>query len=807
VKFNFKKIASVIASTVMLSSTVALAAAANYPAPFVASGVSDVAVVYGASAAQTDLVAAVDITTNLQSKLTTVAATTGGSATVSGEAKAIETGSQKLYLGDYMNSTKTTFTSTELPKVLADGKITDTDGTSFTYNLKVNTPSTVVRYGRPSGVSSSENPFIYVDLTSSSQTFSQDIVFPTAVNVTKLADKDITLFGKKFTFTGATADLISTGTSRKVVLYENSNTKLVNSGETDIVVVGGTSYTIGVTSVESATEGTITVNGVSQKVTETNSYKVSGLDLYIKNVIGPNVAGETRAIEISAGAAKLTLEEGSTVTKGSNSVYGTSVAYTGSGGKVSKITVTDTPYSFDTPIKYLKAGDTITEPVFGAFKITFASYAPAVDDSSKNLITFKSTGENKASMKWTNKNSKTYDMDMFEAGSYYVTSEGIGNTTDANNATYSYNATTLAYDTYNIVTGTGAIRLNDYFITRNNEYSQIWRVDNYQPNTGEITVKDQGSGSTSTKVTFSNGTAGTVSLTLADGSSATLTLVGNGTSESTMNITASSTSPLLYTKGGALINLTRLANPILYNTTGASKIEFVEETSYNDGTFTDVAGATLGTAVTNFTLLWKTGQSGNDIKFSEPQVRGLVGAVPVGGSADTGTTVGDYSTYYLTRYGTFIKKTGNSNSDNSIDIYYPGTAANAGVYISELASAVTTAGGTTLVPIKDSEVATSTAKNLIVVGGSCINTAAADLLGSTTPLCGDEWEAKTGVGAGSFLIQTFARTGTGVATLVAGYNAEDTTNAGKYLTTQTVDTTVGKKYTGTTATSATLVTA
>ncbi len=73
-------------------------------------------------------------------------------------------------------------------------------------------------------------------------------------------------------------------------------------------------------------------------------------------------------------------------------------------------------------------------------------------------------------------------------------------------------------------------------------------------------------------------------------------------------------------------------------------------------------------------------------------------------------------------------------------------------------------------------------------------------------LCGSAFEAKTGVGNGQFLIQTFSRTGGKVATLVAGYNAADTTNAGKYLTTQTVDTTVGKKYKGTSATQATLVT-
>jgi len=45
--FNFKKIASVASSAVMVMSTVGLAAAVNFPAPFVQNGQADVAVVYG----------------------------------------------------------------------------------------------------------------------------------------------------------------------------------------------------------------------------------------------------------------------------------------------------------------------------------------------------------------------------------------------------------------------------------------------------------------------------------------------------------------------------------------------------------------------------------------------------------------------------------------------------------------------------------------------------------------------------------------------------------------------------------------
>ncbi|MFH1270973.1 MAG: hypothetical protein ABII03_05040, partial [Nanoarchaeota archaeon] len=102
-----------------------------------------------------------------------------------------------------------------------------------------------------------------------------------------------------------------------------------------------------------------------------------------------------------------------------------------------------------------------------------------------------------------------------------------------------------------------------------------------------------------------------------------------------------------------------------------------------------------------------------------------------------------------------------------------------------------------LVPVKDTD--SYGAKNVVVVGGSCVNSLAAELLGSSTPLCGDSWATATNVNAGQYLIQSFTRSGK-VATLVAGYNAGDTTIAATAFTTQTPDTTAGSKYIGTTAT-------
>ena len=130
------------------------------------------------------------------------------------------------------------------------------------------------------------------------------------------------------------------------------------------------------------------------------------------------------------------------------------------------------------------------------------------------------------------------------------------------------------------------------------------------------------------------------------------------------------------------------------------------------------------------------------------------------------------------------------------------------VYVSESSSSVSS-GSTELgsVMVMDTEVSGVTDNNLIVVGGSCINTVAASLLGSDSPMCGTDFTDKTGVDTGSFLIETFTSpfSDSKVATLVAGFDASDTTNAVTYLKTQDVSTAVGDKYVGTSATSATLV--
>jgi len=145
-----------------------------------------------------------------------------------------------------------------------------------------------------------------------------------------------------------------------------------------------------------------------------------------------------------------------------------------------------------------------------------------------------------------------------------------------------------------------------------------------------------------------------------------------------------------------------------------------------------------------------------------------------------------------------------SSGLNDLEItYFPGETY-AEIFLTEAGSVLT--GGSSLgeILVKDTEVSSMSSKNLIVVGGSCINSAAATLLGGAK--CEADFTTATGVGAGQFLIQSFgdAYTTGKIALLVAGYETADTMNAVTYLRTNTVDTTASKKYIGTSGTEATL---
>ena len=158
-------------------------------------------------------------------------------------------------------------------------------------------------------------------------------------------------------------------------------------------------------------------------------------------------------------------------------------------------------------------------------------------------------------------------------------------------------------------------------------------------------------------------------------------------------------------------------------------------------------------------------------------------------------------------WGTIISVDSSDSDQKSASISYPDEQVYAQIYVAEESASITAgetsaAGATSLgqVLVSDSEVSSVATKNLLIIGGSCINSAAAALVGGAH--CGASWTDATGVGSGEFLIKGYASSDltSELALLVAGYEAADTVNAAQYLMNQMPDTALEWK--GTSSTSA-----
>jgi len=130
-----KKMVALGTGLALVGATIFGAAAANlsdYPSPlFVKDGVFDGIIVVGDNAAGSDVVGAIDIATSLQyASTTTTEVSTGGTAvapTVS-EGVKMERSGNKLNLNENFSNVDSKLDETDLPVILADGDIDDTEG-------------------------------------------------------------------------------------------------------------------------------------------------------------------------------------------------------------------------------------------------------------------------------------------------------------------------------------------------------------------------------------------------------------------------------------------------------------------------------------------------------------------------------------------------------------------------------------------------------------------------------------------------------------------------------------------------------
>jgi hypothetical protein len=880
-RLNFKKISAIATSALMVGMTMGLAAAANYPAPFVQNSAADVAIVVGTGAGVSPLdgIQASNIQKDLQGRVSGTGSIPGS---VTGEAYALFTSSSKVYMNDSINAVKSILTKTELPTVLADGSFEGDVSADVTQTITLGPYSRVLYAKQPT---SDTDPVIGIQLgtTAGNYLYNASVNFNKAVN---LSDSDsigseITLFGQKFTVGSGT-------TSTNLYLFKSSQKVDLSIGGTDpsstSVTVDSKTYTVELITATS-TDATIKVTdstGASdtKKITDDTSRKVQGLDVAV-TLSSSSSATNKETAEITLGSNKLKLTNGDTVKQGSDetSIDGTNVALHGGDTWNNVTSFTVQAYAQDSDTDAILAGNSFKDPVFGTFKVDFPGVNIPETSTDRETISVKASGADKATVNFINHDGNGDGKNLY----WYNNASQVAKLQDSSG--YAYNVIEM-----------NQINKSEYVIVGNQnegELLQLVTITNGTTGYSDDAVKFKDAMSPADNPTYYDATItseGVGTLTVG-GKSYALTYAKSSTTDpdgyvrlnypdSTTATTQAVIFPTIETSKGAKLFFYEPQTIALANWDGSSHSLGTLKFPDGDG-YTDVSVAFTGNGSSNVGM-WQIGGTNVSTNLSSSWVSATIGQLTyniTGSGTDNSTIVylqtsdgldnilnpaivffeeQDASTSRLYNAeivrmegsGTSSAKVGVSdveatwgtdsywdnlqlNSDNdlykdmdyygtvvttdksdsdsySATISYPDNQVYPQLYVGEVSSSITagtsgSSGGTfNGVVVLDSEVGTQSGKNIIVVGGSCINSAAATLVGGA--YCGDAWTTATGVGSGQFLIQGYATNTltSKLALLVAGYNAADTVNAATYLTKQVVDT--AKKYKGTSSTTAELVT-
>ena len=849
--FNFKKIASVLASAIMLSSTMGFAMAASYPSPFIESGLADAAVVYGSNAAISDVTAAINVQQKLGKLATSGSATTG--ASVTGEAAALFSGGTKFYVNDTLNTVKTVITKSDLPTVLADGSFSGNVDATIIQTIDIGSNPRITFAKQPT---SSDDP-LYALTTSTTQKnyiFNLTATFNKAVNLSH-ADSEgesIELFGQTFTIAAATDEdtlvLLKSAEKLSLTSPDNPTADVFIDGETytiELISASDTAATVAVTDSSGTTE--------SKEINEAASKKVNGIEIAVTTADETNIK---LSASIVAGSDKFTLEDGSSVTRGSDNtvVDGTLIDIVGNPTAATEITISY--YASESDKDAIKPGEAYVDSVFETVKFDFSGFniPSAVGDETSSRETISITPNGDAKMDVTFTDHRGYEKTITWAKNDSLTKLELMRNDDFNNIS---------------VREMENLSRNDYVVVGNEDEGYLLRLSS---------VKNQSSGYSSDACKFTDVFSGDVyettwtkdgSGTLSvGGKSFTVAMTGlhtDAAEDYTVNLDYPDSSddmviyPTIQTSKGAKVMFYEalldfdLREWDGHNNLSGNDIKIPDGSGYTDIRATQspdsgdmywnftATGDTLREVNTTAPVLVSSGTLAiGDLRFNvtssganstidlylleadgagniiEPalvifeeeddnnQYEAIIVEIEEGSTGDDGIgvdTVEDTWSFADTGwkstrasdskmedrgdlYGTLMTIDSSDSDQSSATISYPDEQIYAQVYMAEEAATITPGlvsggGGGQVMIAKDSEVSNVASKNLFVVGGSCINTVAAKILGSEVPLCTSEFTTATDVGVGQYLIKvvTSPYSDNKVAMLVAGYEAADTTNA------------------------------
>jgi hypothetical protein len=756
-KFNFKKISAVATSILMTGLTLGAASAASFPAPFVEDGKADVAIVHGANA-NLDLAAAGNIQAALASHVE-------GEVTIEGgDSYQFEKTSTKFHLGDTITGViSSDLDEDQMPVLLNDGTYIDDDNDEFDFTQKISMEASQLVMFDDNDYKVDE-PSIGFKFSSGADVLTYTLEFSEEPLIEDLPTTDLSIMGKDY--------YVLEATSTKLTLLDSASSTLVSEGESQSVTIGTKTYVVSIEFIDSDS-AKLNVNGeITNDISTSETYKLSdGSYLGLKEILYSAKDTGISKVEFSIGNGKLVLENGQEINMNEDAIDGMTSTITNStlGTKLTSVAI---DWNADDEI-FVTEDSVATMPGFEAVSLAFGG----LDYPAEETIEVSYDGDDSAVLKNFPLKDSVEDINLLYTDGTSFTL--LGKDSDEKLVTGS---TSVTFDT----------DTDSYFVAswtdgRDTE-SYLMRATNFKVDSGvnKTTFQHRKDGAwADAKVdrkqsdTFSLGNA-EFTVGAIDKLGKSVVLSNNSVetnfntlySEEGLKVILPSDTPA----DDGYINFT--ANPTSWNLT------MVEEDKDGDVAQGDTIKALIGL---------------NSQTPKEVTVSSITGGESTESEIDDTDVFRDFVYSDLATEILFDK----GGDQDSVKLMYHGEEVAADVMITSADAVVTDAGALGEILVKDTEIDSVKSKNLVIVGGSCINSAAATLLGGAH--CGEAFTTATGVGAGEFLIKGFEDgfSAGKLALLVAGYEAEDTSNAATYLARKDVDTM--KSYKGTSATEATML--
>ncbi len=824
----FKKITAVATGATMLGATMmgALAADLNeYPDMFVDGGTFNGYIVIGDNAKSADTAAAIDITNSMFLSGSDSESTV---TVIEGDSWLAETSSNFLEVGESLDDIESYLSDSELD-ALADGEVANSKGTAeFEQYLYLNPDG-----NSPTVAFQEEDDVLdYLYLIENNDMFAKyEVEFTTALEsdiddndrYEDIEDEEITLFG--VTYTIVLAENETNGP--KLTLMGGSVSGSLEEAETATFEIDGEDYEVTLLSVDttgssSTEEVQFVINGETTNKLEDGDTDVldSGLTVGVYDITYQEYAGGIHRAKFFLGADKIVLTDsasGGSVKVNEETINGLAVMFdetlTSDEVSIDSFNITITAQDD----YYLAAGDKLSEDseldeadlLFTKnWDIEFAEmYIPSMDQ----LDVYYTESDAQLSI----------DLEL----------QGGDVSFDVAYGDEDYDVILLGEDedeafVLNIMNY--SITEDDYFFLHNEDPStadndaksyllRYDSADQCDEDNAKVYFTNLISGESiersltdstdctfdiklgGTTFTFSNGTkylndtAGTLTQfsESTDASSAddwNIMYTGASLAESGLGFDATAQGNAVTldvrTDDNNLVQFSTLNSMALmnaslgaegnWNDSGVTDAELAITVTVDDtDKYDDTADASVVVFAGNFSV-----DSDSEI---DPSINETVMTNETSESDPEDSDLTIYRTFYGSKV---VEDSSSSSSPEDYEIQVPSEQAEVKIYVTSGAtySVATSSGSAERVAIPvdankfDSEISSVSAQNLIVVGGPCVNTVAAELMGSPS-------DCSEGFTPGVARIKLFEN-GDSVAMLVAGYSADDTVLAGEVLATR-----------------------